>query len=270
MDYAALFLSKPITEVYKLFLLGMARMIPIIALAPFLGAKLLPDTMKMGFGVVLAALFLPLLIVQSGANPVPWGVGFVFLAIKEVLIGALLGFLVTIPFYAVQGSGVLIDHQRGAQSLQINDPTLQTQISPIGLLYNNMMVVVFFSLGGPMLFFEALVTAYKVIPADQFFDPAIFSMQKPLWALVVKLMGMVIAIAVQLSAPSVLAMLMTDLFLGIANRMAPQVQISFLLMSLKAVIGILLLWAGWWFILKQFGHYGLSWIDTLTRLMTNL
>ena len=51
--------------------------------------------------------------------------------------------------------------------------------------------------------------------------------------------------------PSILAMLLSDLFIGIANRMAPQVQISFLMWSLKAFIGIAMVWLAWGVILKQ-------------------
>ena len=81
---------------------------------------------------------------------------------------------------------------------------------------------------------------------------------------------MVITITLQLSAPSIIGMLLADLFLGIANRMAPQVQISFLLWSMKAYVGLGLLWLGWWFILKQLDIQGLQWIQMIQDIFQKI
>jgi len=61
----------------------------------------------------------------------------------------------------------------------------------------------------------------------------------------------VFAVGIQLAAPSILAILMTEMFLGIANRLAPQVQIVFLGMSLKSLVGLAVLCAAWFFIIQQ-------------------
>jgi type III secretory pathway component EscT len=60
---------------------------------------------------------------------------------------------------------------------------------------------------------------------------------------------------------------MTDMFLGIANRLAQQVQISFLGMSLKSLVGLALLWLGWYFILKQLAVQSQIWLDSLDRIV---
>lgn len=265
--YLSYFLSLPPSDVWVLLLLGMARLVPIIALAPFLGAKILPDTMKIGMAIVIVPIFLPLLIARS-AGPINFDIVFIFLIVKEIFIGAILGLLVTVPFYIAQSAGILIDHQRGSQSLQVNDPSSQVQVSPTGLLYNNVLIAIFFAIGGPLLFFDAVFTSYTVIPADQFLDPQFFASTKPLWHTFISLLTTIVTISLQLSAPSLIAILLSDLFLGIANRMAPQVQISFLLWSLKAFIGIFVLWVSWWFVIKQLEHQALSWIKMLMKLVT--
>ena len=166
-SYFSFFFSRPLWDVWNLFLLGMGRIVPIVALAPFLGGKILPDTMKMGFGVALTPIFLPLLIVNSH-GPLNMDMVFMALLVKEVLIGSMLGFLVSMPFNFAQSAGSLIDHQGGSQSLQVTDPSTQAQATPTGVLYNNMMIISFFVIGGPILFFQAVFTSYQVIPADQF------------------------------------------------------------------------------------------------------
>lgn len=266
--YFSFFLSHSLWDVWTLFLLGLARIVPIIALAPFLGGKILPNPIKLGFGVALIPIFLPYLLANATVSLII-DINFFLLMIKEVLIGSILGFVITVPFYFSQAAGTLIDHQRGAQSLQVTDPSSQVQASPTGLLYNNLMIVIFFAAGGPLLFFNAIITSYQIIPADQFLNPSFFSQSDPMWNIFIKLINSIVSIALQLAAPALISLLMTDLFLGIANRMAPQVQITFLLWSLKAFIGIAALWAAWWLILKQMDVLGLSWVKTVTHFIEN-
>ncbi|HEY4831314.1 MAG TPA: EscT/YscT/HrcT family type III secretion system export apparatus protein [Waddliaceae bacterium] len=267
--YLSFVLSQPLSEIWKIFLLGMARIVPTMAIAPFLGGKMLPDTIKMGFGIAIVFIFLPFLVVHY-TQPIQFDLIFMLLLFKEAIVGSILGFLITIPFYYTQGAGALIDHQRGSQSLQVMDPSTQMQTSPTGTLFNNMMLVIFFFIGGPILFFDALFTSYSVLPFDQFFSAEFFAPHHPLWISLIQMTNTVVKIALQLSAPSLIAMLLSDLFLGIANRMAPQVQISFLLWSLKAFVGIAMVWVGWWVILKQFDIEGVSWIKLFTRIVEQL
>ncbi|NGX54281.1 MAG: hypothetical protein K1000chlam4_01006, partial [Chlamydiae bacterium] len=135
------------------------------------------------------------------------------------------------------------------------------------VIYNNIMIVTFFAIGGPLLFFQGIYTSYQVLPADQFVDPALFNLDAPLCNTLMKYFTTLITVTLQLSAPAVIAILMSDLFLGIANRMTPQVQISFLLWSLKAFIGILILWAAWWLVISQMSTQGLTWIKTVNKLI---
>lgn len=267
--YFSYILSKPLPEVWKVFLLGMARVVPAIALAPFVGGKMLPDTFKLGLGLLIVLIFLPVLLLQH-TLPIVSDVSFMLLLAKEAFVGSLLGFMISVPFYYIQGAGALIDHQRGSQSLQVMDPSTQMQTSPLGTLFNDMMLVIFFYIGGPILFFDAIFSSYSVLPFDQFLPPAFFESSKPLWAALIEMCHVVVKISLQLSAPSLIAMLLSDLFLGIANRMAPQVQISFLLWSLKAFVGIAMVWAAWWLTIKQFEVQGLTWIKYFTKLVYNL
>jgi type III secretion protein T len=267
--YFSYVLSRPLQEVWKVFLLGMARVVPTIAMAPFLGGKMLPDTVKMGFGVAIVFIFFPYLVVHHN-TPIQFDVTFMLLLVKEVFVGSILGFLISIPFYYTQGAGALIDHQRGSQSLQVMDPSTQMQTSPLGTLFNNMMLVTFFYIGGPILFFDAIFSSYSILPFDQFIPATFFEGSRPLWTSLIEMCHIVVKISLQLSAPALIAMLLSDLFLGIANRMAPQVQISFLLWSLKAFVGIAMVWAAWWLTLKQFEAQGLIWIKYFTRLIPQL
>src|SRR5579872_3765536 len=267
-DYLSLLLNFPNvtpTGLLILFFLGMMRVAPIIVFSPFLGARL-PGAVKMGLIVAITAVILPYLISTSKA-PLAFDNFFIACCLKEVFLGFILAFLAAIPFYIAQSAGVLIDFLRGSSSLMVTDPTLQNQVSSIGLLYNYVLIVLFYQINGPFLFFDALFQSYTIIPAEGMINPLFFSLQLPFWKTIVKLLTTVTAISIQLSAPSLVAILMAEMFLGIANRLAPQVQIAFLGMSIKSFLGIALLCAGWFFILQQLSKFVLSWMHEIQTLL---
>ena len=63
---------------------------------------------------------------------------------------------------------------------------------------------------------------------------------------------------------------MTEMFLGIANRLAPQVQIAFLGMSLKSLVGLAMLCAAWFFILQQMSKQTLLWLSDMNKIVHTL
>lgn len=268
-DYLSYFLSLPnLTPLtlLALFFLVLFRLAPLIVIAPFLGGKLLPGSIKTGIAIVLAVVFMPLVVAHSSNYPA-FDALYLALAFKELIVGFILAFIVSIPFFIVQSSGIIIDFLRGSSMMQMQDPALQAQASPIGILYNFLLIYMFYQIDGPALFFDAISNSYKAFPADTFFHPHFFSMKMPLWKTVVTLMHSIMAISIQFAAPAIVAILMTELFLGIANRLAPQVQIAFLGMSLKSLIGMTILWAGFFFLMQQFSGEIRRWMQVLNALI---
>jgi type III secretory pathway component EscT len=95
-------------------------------------------------------------------------------------------------------------------------------------------------------------------------------MKNGFWNFIMALLTKFTAISMQLAAPSLVAILMTDMFLGIANRLAQQVQIAFLGMSLKSLVGLALLWLAWYFILQQLSVQSQLWLDSLDRIVRSI
>jgi type III secretion protein T len=252
----------------SLFFLCMARLMPVLAVAPFFGTKV-PSPVKMGLLVSLALIFLPHLVLTS-KTMLDFDIAYVALLMKELFIGILLALFASIPFYIAQSAGVLIDFLRGASSLQVTDPSTQSQSSDIGMLYNSIMIVIFYQIGGPLLFFDAIFTSYQIVPADGWIHASFFHPHNPLWPFVANTISKIFAISIQLAAPALLAILMTELFLGIANRLAPQVQIVFLGMSLKSLAGLALLCIAWYFIVQQMGKQALIWIKEIDQILPML
>jgi type III secretion protein T len=256
--------SSPIS-VLSHFFLAMFRIIPIIVLAPFWGGKNLPNPIKVMFAISLTAIILPQIMFQS-SQEITFDMRFLGLGLKELFIGAILGFLIAVPFYIAQNSGTLVDHMRGASSLQVTDPTTQIQTSSIGIFYNYVLIAVFFAVNGPFIFFNTLIQSFQLIPVSELINPAFFSLKIPIWQIIISLFNHIMSMAIQLAAPSIVGILMAEMFLGIANRLAPQVQIVFLGIPLKSWLGLFCLAISWYFIIQQLGKESLNWIKTLDNM----
>lgn len=269
MDYFDILSNFPNISIWNalsVFFLILMRLIPVMVMAPFLGAKLAPATARMGLVIFLSLVFLPFVSAKLHTPPA-FNNAFLGLALKEVFIGFVLGFMIAIPFYTVQTSGIIIDYLRGASIMQAQDPSMQTQASPIGILYNYILIVIFFQINGPFIVFDAILRSFDVVPADHYINPLFFSSQSPFWKIGMDIVNQIVTIAIQLAAPSLVAILMAEMFLGIANRLAPQVQIAFLGMSIKSLLGLAFLWAAWFFVLKQFSKHSYDWLEMLNKVI---
>lgn len=269
--YAALFLNSAFakfqpTAALTLFFLFLGRILPIIALSPFFGARVLPHPVKVAFAVCLFAIFLPQLLTVT-TSTLDFNLLGVFLLLKEIFIGLSIGLLISIPFIIVQNTGIIIDHQRGGASLMVNDPTIQNQSSPFGTLFNQVLIFLFYVLDAPFLILDLLITSYEVIPPDHFLNPRFFNENTDFWHLQISILNKVMVVSIQLATPALLIMLMTDLFLGIANRLAPQVQITFLGMALKSLLGIAIVCIGWNLFVGEMGRSVFYWIHSVSEML---
>lgn len=252
--------------VFILLFLFLARMLPIIALSPFFGARVLPHPVKVAFAVCLFAIFVPhlLVVTQTKLGFTPFSI---VLFAKELFIGYLMGFLISIPFTVVSTAGMLIDHQRGGASLMVNDPTIQNQSSPLGTMFNMVLIYIFFVIDGPFYFIDAINTSYSAIPPDRFFNPIFFNKESAFSEVMFQLFNNAMKLAVQFASPALIAILMTDVFLGIANRLATQVQITFLGLPLKSLLGLTLITIGWKVLTKQMAEESFNWLNLIDRVL---
>ena len=273
-DYIDLYLNSALAagtpeSFLSLFLLGLARLLPIIQMSPFFGSRTLPQPVKIGFAVSLFAIFLPTLLINL-KGPLYFNMSLLLMASKELFIGFAIGWIMSIPFSIVQTVGMIIDHQRGGASLNVNDPTIQSQSSPIGTLYNLVLIYVFYYIDGPFYFIEAINTSYEILPPDTFLSQAFFTRASNFWDIQIKLLNKIMVISTQLVAPPLITILMTDMFLGIANRLAPQVQITFLGLPLKSLLAFTVMWLGW----KQYNQQTVvmvfQWMELLKDALFSL
>ena len=236
--------------------LAFARLLSFMVIAPFFGGTAVSARVKVATATAFVIIVYPSLAagLPPEGRPLPFNaVGFIALIAKEALVGFTLGFVTSLVFEAIQVAGRIVDFQRGAMLGEVFAPQLQTQVSPLGQLNLQVAIVLFVAIGAHRVFISALLKSFEIIPATSF--PKFTPGWTPLAASMTELSGGVIAIGVQLAAPAMIALLLTDLFFGLINRVAPQINVFFLGLPVKMVVGVLVVLASLTLLSDQYIHY---------------
>lgn len=239
-----------------LFGLSFARFISFIIVVPFFGGAVVPSQVKVATAMALVIIVYPALLAELPPDGAPLGfgaVGFVGMLAKEVFVGFTLGFVASLVFEAVQVAGRLADLQRGSTMSELFAPQLQERVSELGQFKLQLAIVIFLTTGAHRFFISALVRSFEFIPALKF--PHIEGGWTPAAEFLTLMTGSVLSIGIQIAVPIIITLLLTDLFFGLINRVAPQVNVFFLSMPVKMWIGIFVLAVMLPFLIERFRDY---------------
>jgi flagellar biosynthetic protein FliR len=214
----------------------LARVLPVTFIAPFFGGPLVPAPVKIAIALALATVLYP--AVRAGAGgPLPEdSLVFVGLLLKELLVGFALAFVATLIFRAAEMAGQLVDVLRGANLATALVPELGERQSTLADLWTQTLVLIFIAAGGHHLFLAAFADSYTALPIGSIPAPKAGLWPSVEW--VIELTGDLFRIAFTLAAPALVALFLADVVLGLAARVAPQIQVFFLGMPVKAVLAL--------------------------------
>jgi flagellar biosynthesis protein FliR len=215
-----------------------ARILPIIIFSPFLGGEILQTEVKLGLALGLAIVLFPAVSAQMQGIPLST-VPFIGLMLKEVFVGICLAFVVDMVFDAARSAGHLLDTAAGANMAQVMVPQIQQQATIFSVLQYQLAITFFLLLNGHHVVINALADSFVALPLDRY--PALHTGTWPFFELITRVFGDMLTIAMALAAPGLLGTFLTDLALGMINRVAPQIQVFFISMSIKPAVAALMI-----------------------------
>jgi flagellar biosynthetic protein FliR len=161
----------------------------------------------------LAALDTPIT-----ANPLEFGM----MAIGDLLIGMLLGLVMTLMFAAIQIGGQVMDMQAGFGLMNVFNPAFETQFPIYGFFFFILAVLYLLVSGGHILMIRALALTFESIPpgglalgSDNL--RGLMGMMST-WGTAMFYDGFLIA------APVAAAMMVAYVTMGIMGRVVPQIH----------------------------------------------
>jgi len=218
---------------YETVLLVIIRITALIAVAPLFGDKRIPAILKIGLGVLIGALLIPIMDLQpSGYTTI---VGFMLAIILEAIVGITVGFVANILFMGVQFSGQLVSLQMGFAAAQLFNPSTENNVPVVGEFYYIVSILIYLAINGHGFLIEALQHSFVAVPLGGLsFDGSFFEYMTGLTA-------DVFLIALKIAAPIFITILLTEIALGLIARLVPQMNIFIFGFPLKILAGMLMI-----------------------------
>ena len=230
------------------FMLIFGRAGGLIVSAPFWGSRAVPVLVRVWIAMLLAIATYPLVRVVS----LPGGITLFSLLMAlagEILLGLALGWMGQLLFAAMRLAGQEIEIKCGLGLLQLVDPNEGGQSGIFAAFLELTAGLLFFSLNGHHLLIQALSSSYNVFPlAGEKFATRLLEG-------LISSTGEIFTIALRVSAPVVIGLLLSDIVLGIISRAIPQMNVFIVAQPLQFGLVLLLLMLSLpaliWFFVRQ-------------------
>ncbi|NIK75609.1 flagellar biosynthetic protein FliR [Paenibacillus castaneae] len=225
-----------IVQGFPIFLLIFCRITAFFVVAPVFSSKGVPNTFKIGLGFFIS--FIVFLTYGMQQTIVP-DAAYVLVVLREILVGILMGYVVYLFFTVVITAGGFMDLQVGFAMANIVDPHTGTSAPLLGNFKYMLMIVLFLMMNGHHFLLRGLMDSYQWMPLSN----ELFSriMSGSITEFLTRTVGNIFLLAIQVAAPLIVAMFLTDVGLGFLTKTAPQFNVFVIGIPLKLIIGLILL-----------------------------
>jgi flagellar biosynthetic protein FliR len=212
-------------------MLAGVRMVAFLVIAPPFSYNGFPAQVKGMLGIGLAVAVAP----RAGAGYSSGDTGaFLLDMVRELAVGATLGFLVFLVFAAIQSAGSLVDLFGGFQLAQAFDPQSMINGAQFTRMFQLTALALLFASGGYQLIIGGLVRTFDAIPLAAGMDLA-----DPVKEMVSGVTQMFVA-ALQIAGPLIVVLFLADVGLGLLTRVAPALNAFSLGFPLKIMLTVVL------------------------------
>jgi len=229
---------EPVLVLLLTAVLSMARVFAAISLFPLFASDVVPMTARIVVALAFSLLMLPGVQAHFTADPaLLMSADLFWMLLKEIFVGAVLGFSFGLLFWALENVGHLIDFQSGLTFTQVADPVLGNQSSVHARLVGRLFAIYFLAVGGLQLFLHAIYASFALWPLMSLGIEI-----KPLWlSLFVDQTSLLFSLSLLFAAPVVMVLLLVELGFGLFNRAAPNFNIFDVTRPLKGWLASLIL-----------------------------
>lgn len=213
-------------QVASLFLV-LLRCTGFVVSAPILGNRSVPTPVKAGLIALLAVALV------GSAKAAPGAAPLIVAAPIELLIGLALGFSMALAFGAIETAARLLSIQMGLSLGAVFDPVGGEASTPLGPLFAVMSGLLFLALNLHLAIIGVLADSFATLPIGGDWPAGLFGSLSRLGALALEL-------AARVAMPLALVLLLAELAVALISRAIPQVNVFFLGLPLKILLGIAL------------------------------
>jgi flagellar biosynthetic protein FliR len=227
------------------FALVIARLAPMFLFAPLFSSKLVPVRVR---GIVAVALAVGLAPLALGNEQPPLDAASILgLIMKELIVGMAFAFAIGMVLTALQVAGSFLDTLIGFAFGASVDPLTGNQGTALQQLYGLVGLMIFIAINGDQIVIRGFAETFELVPLleapnmDALLDGALAAF-----------VGLFTS-ALQVAAPLLLALVLTDVAFGLVTRVVPQLNVFSVGLPAKVLVGLVLIMGSLPFVA---GHVG--------------
>jgi len=224
--------AAQITAWIGAFSWALSRVAGLFLVAPVFGATTIPVRIRVGLALALVAVIAPMAPV--GLEPMS-GQGIGVLA-QQMLLGALIGFVLKLVFEAVAFGAQLISTSMSLSYAETVNPLGGGSTSVMSQFYTGMITLLFLALDGHLQLIALLADSFHTVPfggADVGTDE--------IWG-VLTWSGHLFAGALRVALPALTALLVVNLGFGAISRSAPSMNLFAVGFPITVSLGLVAVW----------------------------
>jgi flagellar biosynthetic protein FliR len=214
------------------FFLVLARLSPLFVIAPLFSSSMLPRQVR---GIIAVALAIGLTPIATHGQTIPSDPLLIAaMVVSNLLVGLAFAFAIGMVFSAVEAAGELLYIVSGFSYGAIVDPVNGNQGGVLTSLYGMVGLALFSAIGGDAWTLRGIGRTLDLVPLTR--APAIGSLTTGVEAA----FGSLFVSAVEVAAPALLALLVTDIAFGMVSKVVPQLSIFAVGFPLKVGVALLI------------------------------
>jgi flagellar biosynthetic protein FliR len=213
------------------FFLVLGRVSPLFVVAPLFSAKQIPAQVK---GIVGVALAIGLTGIATHGQTVPTQpLQVAGLMVVNILVGLLFAYAIGALMWAVQSAGGFADIVSGFSFGATVDPVNGNPGGTFAELYSLIGVMLFIAIGGDAWMLRGIARTFTLVPLTK--APQLGSLAN---AAEISFTSIMTA-GLEVAAPVVMALLITDVAFGMVSRVVPQMNVFSVAFPLKVGVSLL-------------------------------
>jgi flagellar biosynthetic protein FliR len=214
------------------FVLVLARVTPLFLIAPLFSSKALPPQVR---GIIAVGISIGLAPLALRGQHIPGDMlTLAGLAVEGLLTGLGFAFAVAVLFAALESAAAFVDAVSGFSFGSLVDSMDGPQSGVISGLYAVIGTAIFLVLGGQEWMLRGIARTFQLVPLTS--GPKIGSLVGG----AEQVFSTVFASALEIVAPVLLALLVTDVAFGVVSRVVPQLNVFAVGFPTKVVVALAL------------------------------
>lgn len=230
---------QPVGDFYTAFgvcLLAFVRIVLIFRQAPILGSNHMKNQIKIGLAATMAIVAFPNLPIPPDF---PTEIrGFIMCILSQVVVGLAIGFVSYLVMAAAQFGGEMMDIQMGLSAAATMDPSSGGTSKLLMRLNFYIAMLLYLGTNSHHDFLRALYHSFEVIPVTK------YNVNGHLIQLFIDHTEDIFLIGLQIAAPPLATLFITQIAMGLLARVAPQMNVFMLSFPVNIGVGMMMLSVG--------------------------